>query len=707
MLYFSVSEHLRRAHSLKYVCRICQNHHYPVTSEKNLGILKKEHEAVCRPQGRAAATSIEAISTHARMTEEQHQRWMNWSGMDVPLVQGEPPAYLAWRKIYKAIHPDAQTYPVLGPDTVDPGGSHVDRKDQRLLLGCPPASRDLGSGPSECDWNNVKGLMESLSLSTHSRVEDLMQGFSYALVKHLDGLVSITPEFSQSDADVLLQHLAKHLAAFVGLLSRVIHGVDSRSRSDVAEVLSQELAHRCDDFLRDESMQVKAMESLPSRELLTSTAGCAVGCLASLIDMHAVDLPEIRNQGNSETQEGVGQSSQEKIHEISRQFSGWLADYNGRDQKLSSPSIQQAFDDLAEKYRSLAEHYSCNKMELISYRVFNSLVEYRAAVRRAGHISAHFHVDMDIAGFLQENYDSGLSQDLSSIICFVGQLRNANLTTIGDYFDELWPEWPRCLLEAIHKYLAHLQSGQGNSLLIGEYGLDGGSTSPRVQTSNSNTELEEGRMTISQDCRVFVIGGDDDFIIAMGQQLAWLAAACRTTNHGIAYSRTDLLTYTNGSRDSKDFPLPPTFNIKVATEAPSDKEKSSCWNPLLGNSVLIAGFPMTDRPSDLIGLQSQIATLAGLVGIQQAVTYQGGYVLKGRYHALVPVERVGDTVQWHLISTSPARLTWGDIEKHCSHRIQGTLPEDCEALLSSNAVLGWCGQVENLLGMLNSHNLSR
>lgn len=205
-------------------------------------------------------------------------------------------------------------------------------------------------------------------------------------------------------------------------------------------------------------------------------------------------------------------------------------------------------------------------------------------------------------------------------------------------------------------------------------------------------------MTISQNARVFVIGGDDDFIIAMGQQLAWLAAACRTTNDGVAYSRTDLLTHTSGTSDTKGFPLPPTFNIKVTIEAPSESERSSCWNPLLGGSVLIAGFPMTDRPSDLIGLQSQIATLAGLVGIQQAVTYQGGYVLKGRYHALVPVEKVGDTVQWHLISTSPARLAWVDIDKHCSQRVRGTLPEDWEALLSSNAVLGWCGKVENLLG---------
>lgn len=398
--------------------------------------------------------------------------------MDVPYVQGEPPAYLAWRKIYKAIHPDVQTYPVLGTDTGNPDGSNIDYGDQRLLLSCLTALRDQVSGPTERGWKNVKELMGSLSLSTNSRVEDLMQGFSYALVRHVDGLVSITPEFSQSDADILLEHLAKHLAAFVGILFSVIHGVNPGSRPEVTDVLSKELAHRCDAFLRAESTLDKSMESLPSRELLTSAAGCAVGCLTSLVDMHAIDLLEIRRQGNSETHEGGDESYQGKIHEIRRQFSRWLAVYNGRDQKLSSPGIQEAFGDLAEKYRSLAEHYSCNKMELISYRVFKSLVDYRAAVRRAGHISAHFHVDMDIPAFLQENYDSGLSQDLSSVLCFVGQLGNANLTTIGDYFDELWPEWPRCLLKSIHKYLAHLQSGQGNSLLIGEYGLDGGSTFP-------------------------------------------------------------------------------------------------------------------------------------------------------------------------------------------------------------------------------------
>jgi len=89
--------------------------------------------------------------------------------------------------------------------------------------------------------------------------------------------------------------------------------------------------------------------------------------------------------------------------------------------------------------------------------------------------------------------------------------------------------------------------------------------------------------------------------------------------------------------------------------------------------------------------------MAGLVGIPLAITYSGGYILKGRYHAIVPVERKGDTVQWHLIDTWPTRLEFDDVQRLCPKRVLRA-ELDSDALSSTNAVFVWCPEVVNRLG---------
>ena len=195
----------------------------------------------------------------------------------------------------------------------------------------------------------------------------------------------------------------------------------------------------------------------------------------------------------------------------------------------------------------------------------------------------------------------------------------------------------------------------------------------------------------------FRVSGSSQFVISVGQQLAWLAAACQTAENGRIYSHADVALNQHPGNDS-DVPPDLTFRIHVVTELPPVEESNCCWKPLLGDLVLVTGFPTPSRSANVIGLESRVEILADLIGIQQAVTYRGGYVLKGRFHAMVPIERFDDAVQWHLVDTSPFRLMWDDIEKQCPKRVLGMLPEDCDHLLSSRAVLGWCENIENLLG---------
>lgn len=224
-------------------------------------------------------------------------------------------------------------------------------------------------------------------------------------------------------------------------------------------------------------------------------------------------------------------------------------------------------------------------------------------------------------------------------------------------------------------------------------------STPQFLTTMSNLLPASGQNNISIDNfgHTFRVDGSSEFVTSIGQQLAWLAAACQISENGRIYSRVDI-ALSQPPGHSSPVSSDPTFSIRVATETPPVEELDCCWKPLLGDSVLVTSFPTPRRPANVIGLESRVEILAGLIGIQQAVTYRGGYVLKGRFHALVPIERFNDAVQWHLVSTSPVRLVWDDIEKHCPKRVLGMLPEDCDHLLSSRAVLGWCEKVENMLG---------
>lgn len=178
----------------------------------------------------------------------------------------------------------------------------------------------------------------------------------------------------------------------------------------------------------------------------------------------------------------------------------------------------------------------------------------------------------------------------------------------------------------------------------------------------------------------------------MAQQLSWLAAVCRTGDSSLTYSHVHFEESKIHGNDE------PTFQIHVEVEEPASSEQKGCWNILAGSSVLVTGFPIPERENAERGLESHLGILSSLLGIRQAVTYRGGYILKGRYHALVPVNKTGASVQWHLVDSSPKKLKWTDVDKACPKRVLGTEYKDLKALQSAKTFLGWCPIVKSLLG---------
>ncbi|OCL10163.1 hypothetical protein AOQ84DRAFT_402495 [Glonium stellatum] len=100
--------------------------------------------------------------------------------------------------------------------------------------------------------------------------------------------------------------------------------------------------------------------------------------------------------------------------------------------------------------------------------------------------------------------------------------------------------------------------------------------------------------------------------------------------------------------------------------------------------------------------------MAGIAGVQHAVEYEGGIVMKGFSSMFVPIKRNGDFVQWHLIASPDyeTRLSYRDVLDRCPNRAS-IKQVDLNCLHTTRAIVGWCREASSLLGsdMANYENI--
>lgn len=200
-----------------------------------------------------------------------------------------------------------------------------------------------------------------------------------------------------------------------------------------------------------------------------------------------------------------------------------------------------------------------------------------------------------------------------------------------------------------------------------------------------------GSVMVDATLRTVTAQGTEDFIISVAQQVSWLAAVCQGKQDQLTYAYVGFFEASH----SDDSGIP-AFDVDVTLEIPSiTQDSGSCWNKIVGPAVLVTGFSLPDRKHNERGLEISIPVMAAIAGTPQAVTFGGGFVFKGRYHALVPIEELGSSIQWHLVGTYPERLEWAHMDKACPTRLRGPVNN---AFWSRRSFLGWCPQVLELLG---------
>ncbi|KAF2972820.1 hypothetical protein GQX73_g697 [Xylaria multiplex] len=347
---------------------------------------------------------------------------------------------------------------------------------------------------------------------------------------------------------------------------------------------------------------------------------------------------------------------------------------------------QSAFSSLIDETERLFARYHGQKMDLIRQRTSLALRRHPEASRK---FSAVFSVNWALADFLVNNYDAGVSQKLNRILAITGGSETAIMCPVGEYMTWCWPSYGTQLLHVIESVLCSSNGGQTSNRIEMP-----GATRDKEPGGDENANNPPLDVPISQyiaadsTLRRFEVEGTEDFVISIAQQLSWLAAVCQEKSNTYKHAYIGFLQVPGLSTVE--------FEIDITLEPPSALESGSCWNEVVGPAVVVNGFPLPERGPEDQGLEVSVSVMASLAGLPQAVTFGGGFVFKGNYHALVPVRNSSESTQWHLVNTYPKRLRWADVDKSCPGRLRGET--DGDAFLQKRSFLGWCPLVVELLG---------
>jgi hypothetical protein len=181
-------------------------------------------------------------------------------------------------------------------------------------------------------------------------------------------------------------------------------------------------------------------------------------------------------------------------------------------------------------------------------------------------------------------------------------------------------------------------------------------------------------------------------VVEIGQQLAWLGAALRSSPSwgGMAYSTPKITTLTGAE---------PTFKISFQVEAIQSEQQGAelnrtCWRHLFRNPVIVQGFPILTRSLEEKGLEIPLNMMARLGEASRATNFGDGIVIKEFSTMFCPTKRIKDSILWHyLFERDGSRISYLSADSRCPSRarIQSV---DAACLQASRNFLGWASSVE-------------
>jgi hypothetical protein len=199
--------------------------------------------------------------------------------------------------------------------------------------------------------------------------------------------------------------------------------------------------------------------------------------------------------------------------------------------------------------------------------------------------------------------------------------------------------------------------------------------------------------------------GTGDAVAEIGEQLAWLGAALRSSPYelGVSYCTPFI------SDIRIDNAPPPAFGTSSACEVLCkigftveqvvkhlETSNGQCWHNMFRNPVVVRGYPILRKYEPDVGLEIPLNMMAGLARTQRANIFNGKLFIKGFSTMLVPTKRSGDLLIWHLLYNKEGnRISYLDnIIPHAEN-------VSFSDLETARHVVGWCSEVQNYAGRNN------
>ena len=197
-------------------------------------------------------------------------------------------------------------------------------------------------------------------------------------------------------------------------------------------------------------------------------------------------------------------------------------------------------------------------------------------------------------------------------------------------------------------------------------------------------------------------------MIEIGEQIAWLGAALRSSPSDVEIA--DCQSSIRRIADSKSLDdtgsraLIPTlihceiyYSLHLRDDC-TTAENGQCWQNLLGNPVVVRGFPIRRRCEIYRGLEIPLDVIAALANAQRVTRFQEQLIIKGFSTLLVAVKEVQNTMVWHLLyNADGSHISYTD--PRVRYAVGTNLePTSTPALETSRHILGWCSNVNNYVG---------
>jgi hypothetical protein len=335
--------------------------------------------------------------------------------------------------------------------------------------------------------------------------------------------------------------------------------------------------------------------------------------------------------------------------------------------------------------------------------------------RDAGGARMRFKVDWDPLWFHEgQRYNEPIEDVLERAVTITGHGNEVQVATCLEYMTQTWPQTGPALLKSLQAAVTEIRGR--DRWWVGEQTFLSKSGRPRLTASLTDAgslpsgtavyaslekATDERSSSLTLAMKVF---GNVFAIAEVGEQLAWLGAALRSSPPGDTQimACTPMVTVSTDSSRNLSTPVTCEIRFDLNSQEVDHSAQGSCWRGLFKNPVIVGGFPIPRRSttSAETGAQMPLAIAGSLINSSRVVKWAGTTYLKGFSALLAATKVVGDTVFWHLVYKDD-----GSYISYEDPRVP-RWPESADPFVVDAAtrnyqhVVGWCDRIISHAGKM-------